>query len=68
MSFSLEYRWFKLWLKRKELQEISDQPQYIKDYDLSTLEDHYLFWDYLEIGKMNKENEICSSRKRQPDN
>ncbi|XP_073246444.1 anoctamin-4-like isoform X2 [Porites lutea] len=41
--------WFKLWLKRKELQEISDQPQYIKDYNLSTLEDHYLFWDYLEI-------------------
>ncbi|XP_068760659.1 anoctamin-4-like [Montipora capricornis] len=40
---------FKLWLKRRNLDESSDRPQFIKDYDLSSLEDHFLFWDYLEI-------------------
>ena len=43
-----------LWLKRRKLEDSSDRPQYIKDHDLSALEDHYLFWDYLEIGTLNK--------------
>ena len=41
-----------LWLKRRKVKEFTDQPQYIKDHELSSLEDHYLFWDYLEIGKI----------------
>ena len=45
------FRSFMLWLKRRNSKEETDRPQYIKDHDLSTLEDHFLFWDYLEIGK-----------------
>lgn len=41
-----------LWYKRRKLEDSTDRPQYIKDHDLSALEDHYLFWDYLEIGKI----------------
>lgn len=40
-----------LWLKRRKLDDSTDRPQYIKDHDLSSLEDHFLFWDYLEMGK-----------------
>lgn len=41
-----------LWYKRRKMEDSADRPQYIKDHDLSALEDHYLFWDYLEIGKI----------------
>jgi len=40
-------------MKRRKLEEATDQPQYIQDHDLSTLEEHFLFWDYLEIGKIS---------------
>lgn len=40
-----------LWLKRRKLDESTERPQFIKDHDLSSHEDHFLFWDYLEIGK-----------------
>lgn len=38
-----------LWLKRRQLDESTERPQFIKDHDLSSHEDHFLFWDYLEI-------------------
>ena len=41
-----------LWFKRRMLQDSTHRPQHIRDYDLSVLEEHYLFWDYLEIGKI----------------
>lgn len=40
---------FQLWLKRRKAGDSGDRPQYVKDHELSELEDHYLFWDYLEI-------------------
>ena len=40
-----------LWLKRRQLDESTERPQFIKDHDLGSHEDHFLFWDYLEIGK-----------------
>lgn len=45
------YRSLTLWLKRRKLDESTERPQFIKDHDLSSHEDHFLFWDYLEIGK-----------------
>lgn len=42
-----------LWYKRRKLEDSSDRPQHIRDYDLSALEEHFLFWDYLEIGKIH---------------
>ena len=38
--------WFK---SRKEEQK--DLPQYQRDFDLSPQGDHYMFWEYLEVGK-----------------
>lgn len=33
------------------MDESTERPQFIKDHDLGSHEDHFLFWDYLEIGK-----------------
>lgn len=38
--------WFK---SRKEEQK--NLPQYQRDFDLSPQGDHYMFWEYLEVGK-----------------
>lgn len=50
-----------LWYKRRKLEDSTDRPQHIKDYDLSALEEHYLFWDYLEIGRIQLSRYPCSS-------
>ena len=42
-----------LWYKRRKLEDPTHRPQHIRDYDLSALEEHFLFWDYLEIGKIH---------------
>ena len=39
-----------LWYKRRKQEHYSARPEHIRDYDLSALEEHFLFWDYLEIG------------------
>ena len=49
--FKSPHRSLMLWLKRRQLDESTERPQFIKDHDLSSHEDHFLFWDYLEIGK-----------------
>lgn len=32
-------------------EEEKDLPQYQRDFDLSPQGDHYMFWEYLEVGK-----------------
>ena len=39
------------WLKRRK-ETNGDQPQYQLDFDLSPQGDHYMFWEYLEVGKL----------------
>ena len=43
--------WFK---SRKEVGK--DLPQYQHDFDLSPQGDHYMFWEYLEVGRFLKGN------------
>ena len=40
-------------LKKRRSQDKQDggRPQYELDHDLSPLERHFMFWEYLEIGK-----------------
>ena len=49
-----------LWFKLRKLKDSTHRPQHIRDYDLSALEEHYLFWDYLEIGKIYLSRYSCS--------
>lgn len=37
--------------KRRNQKSAGDRPQYELDFDLSPLENHFMFWEYLEIGK-----------------
>ena len=38
------------WLKSRKEENV-DHPQYQRDFDLSPQGDHYMFWEYLEVGK-----------------
>lgn len=37
--------------KRRDQSTDDNRAQYELDYDLSPLEKHFMFWEYLEIGK-----------------
>ena len=37
--------------KRRDQKSTGDRPQFELDYDLSPLEKHFMFWEYLEIGE-----------------
>ena len=37
--------------RRSQDKQDGDRPQYELDHDLSPLERHFMFWEYLEIGK-----------------
>lgn len=37
--------------KRRNQKSAGDRLQYELDFDLSPLEKHFMFWEYLEIGK-----------------
>lgn len=39
------------WIKSRK-EEQKGLPQYQRDFDLSPLGDHYMFWEYLEVGKL----------------
>ena len=40
-----------LLIKRRNQKNAGDRPQYELDFDLNPLEKHFMFWEYLEIGK-----------------
>lgn len=40
-----------LFIKRRKQKKAGDPPQYELDFDLNPLEKHFMFWEYLEIGK-----------------
>ena len=53
------------WIKsRKEVQK--DLPQYQRDFDLSPQGDHYMFWEYLEVGMFLCMNGYLVSASFQP--
>jgi len=37
---------------QRNKKNLNDCPQYEKDFDLTACEKHYMFWEYLEIGKI----------------
>ena len=37
--------------KRRNQKSTGDRPQFELDFDLSPLEKHFMFWEYLEIGE-----------------
>lgn len=39
------------WIKSRK-EEQKGLPQYQRDFDLSPQGDHYMFWEYLEVGKL----------------
>ena len=53
-------------LKKRRSQPSKDveRPQYELDHDLSPLERHFMFWEYLEIGKKKKLFYFTSKRKK----
>ena len=44
----------KWWKLRQAHKEILDIPQWEEDYKLSPLPEHYMFWEYLEVGKIER--------------
>lgn len=46
--------------KIRQQKNAGHRPQYELDFDLNPLEKHFMFWEYLEIGKSRKFNDqIC---------
>lgn len=45
-------RYLNLIKNRRNKKNLDDCPQYEKDFDLTASEKHYMFWEYLEIGKI----------------
>ena len=44
-------RYLMLLRKRRNQKSTGDRPQFELDFDLSPLEKHFMFWEYLEIGE-----------------
>ena len=42
-------KWWKMRQARKEIMEI---PRWEEDFKLSALPEHHMFWEYLEVGKV----------------
>ena len=51
ITHSTVCRYLMLLRKRRNQKNAGDRPQYELDFDLSPLEKHFMFWEYLEIGK-----------------
>lgn len=57
--FNLFYRFvmyeiknYRKWKEAKKILRKKDlRPQYQREYDLSPHKDHYMFWEYLDVGR-----------------
>ena len=43
-------RAIKTWLKERKEPKNKKLPQFEQDFNLSPLQEHFMFWEYLEIG------------------
>ena len=46
-------RALKTWWKERKEPKDKKLPQYEQDYNLEALEEHFMFWEYLEIGNLH---------------